>query len=177
MGASLIPGYRVKPGSRLDRARLLKFMQRTYEELYPHHDFAHLAHTVDQYLAGETELWWVVPDSPDDDGDNQASTRTLPFQKSGIGPDAPVGCLWMGNAIDQVEGDRHTHIFLLYVVPQERRKGIGTALMQRAEEWAKERGDRQIGLQVFQTNEPALSLYQTLGYTPKSIWMTKPLNS
>ena len=81
----------------------------------------------------------------------------------------------MGNAIDQISGLRHAHIFLLYVSPEHRRKGIGTALMQYVENWAKQRGDNQIALQVFQTNTPALNLYNQLGYQNQSIWMIKPL--
>jgi ribosomal protein S18 acetylase RimI-like enzyme len=89
---------------------------------------------------------------------------------------SPVACLWVGNAIDQVSGDRHAHIFLLYVVPEHRRQGIGKALMQYVEKWAIARGDRQIGLQVFQSNQPALNLYNQLGYQTQSLWMLKELS-
>ncbi|HBY78411.1 MAG TPA: GNAT family N-acetyltransferase, partial [Cyanobacteria bacterium UBA11148] len=68
------------------------------------------------------------------------------------------------------------HVFLLYVMPDYRRQGIGSALMRYAENWARARGDRQIGLQVFQANQPALDLYQHLGYQVQSFWMVKPLN-
>jgi ribosomal protein S18 acetylase RimI-like enzyme len=81
----------------------------------------------------------------------------------------------VGNAIDQVSGDRHAHIFLLYVVPEHRRRGIGKALMQYVEKWAIARGDRQIGLQVFQSNQPALNLYNQLGYQTQSLWMLKEI--
>jgi ribosomal protein S18 acetylase RimI-like enzyme len=130
---------------------LLKFMQQTYQELYPTHSFAHLAQTVDQYLSPETPLWWIEQDRQ------------------------PIACLWMGTATDQIQGDRHTYIFLLYVSPHHRRQGIGAALMKQAEDWAKARGDRQIGLQVFQQNQPAIALYEKLGYTIQSLWMTKIL--
>ncbi len=148
---AFVPGYSLRVGSGLDRALLLKFMQRTYQELYPTHSFTHLSQTIEQYLSSETPLLWVEQ-----------------TQK-------PVACLWMGNATDQVCGDRHTYIFLLYVNPLHRRQGIGAALMKQAEEVAKQRGDRQIGLQVFQHNQPALNLYEKLGYAVQSLWMTKPL--
>jgi ribosomal protein S18 acetylase RimI-like enzyme len=99
----------------------------------------------------------------------------LPLSASS--PSSPIACLWAGNAIDQVQGDRHAHIFLLYVVPEHRRRGIGTALMKYLETWAMQRGDRQIGLQVFQSNTPALNLYSQLGYQTQSLWMIKPLHS
>ena len=149
--AEFIPGYSLRVGSGLDRALLLKFMQRTYQELYPAHSFAHLSQTIEQYLSTETPLLWVEQ-----------------MQK-------PVACLWMGNATDQIQGDRHTYILLLYVNPSHRRQGIGAALMKQAENLARERGDRQIGLQVFQQNQPALNLYERLGYSVQSLWMTKTL--
>ncbi|HBB31078.1 MAG TPA: GNAT family N-acetyltransferase [Cyanobacteria bacterium UBA8803] len=157
----LIPGYQLRVGSRLQRAILLKFLQLSYQEFFPEQDdFSHLGKTVEQYLSQETPLWWV------ESADTPISVPKL---------SQPVACLWMGNAIDQVQGDRHAHIFLLYVMPEYRRQGIGTALMRHAENWARARGDRQIGLQVFQSNQPALCLYDQLGYQTMSLWMVKPL--
>ena len=147
----LLPEYYLRTGSGLDRALLVKFMQQTYQELSQEQDFSHLARTVEQYFSRETPLWWVdFLDSP-----------------------PPVACLWVGNAVDQVRGDRHAHIFLLYVMPEHRRRGIGTALMRYVENWASSRGDRQIGLQVFQSNRPALNLYNQMGYQAQSLWMVK----
>ena len=60
-------------------------------------------------------------------------------------------------------------------MPEYRRQGIGSALMRYAEDWARAKGDRQIGLQVFQFNQPALNLYQQLGYETQSFWMIKVL--
>lgn len=158
MAIKIIPGYELRGGSPRDRALLVKFLKLTYQELYPNQDFSHLAKTVDRYFSIETPLWWIE----------------LPGAEYHL-PTKVVGCLWMGNAVDQVKGDRHSHIFLLYVSPPHRRRGIGSALVNYAENWARERGDRQIGLQVFLNNQPALNLYQKLGYQPHSMWMTKPL--
>ncbi|MBD3885451.1 GNAT family N-acetyltransferase [Phormidium tenue FACHB-886] len=149
----LLPGYQLRSGSGLDRALLVKFMQRTYQELYPEQTFAHLAQTVEQYLSKDTPLWWVTAASSE----------------------APIAALWLGNAINQVTGDRHGYIFLLYVHPAHRRQGIGVALMQLGERWAVERGDRQMGLQVFADNQPALSLYRKLGYRTQSLLLIKSL--
>lgn len=137
-------------------------MQRTYQELFPdHRDFYHLAETVDQYFSKNTPLWWVELDV----NLTVAQPKTLVRQ--------PIASLWLGNAVDQVQGDRVAHIFLLYVTPEHRRRSIGSALMRHAEDWTKARGDRQIGLQVFQSNQPALKLYQHLGYQTQSLWMVK----
>ncbi len=88
---------------------------------------------------------------------------------------APIACLWAGNAIDQITGDRIAHIFLLYVAPEHRRRGIATALMNLGETWALGKGFRAIGLQVFQTNTSAKNLYNQLGYQTQSLSMVKPL--
>ena len=149
-------GYQLRSGSGLDRALLVKFMRRTYQELHPGQSLDHLAQTVEQYLSKETPLWWIESIAP-------AAT--------------PIGCLWLGNAINQVNGDRHAYIFLLYVQPEHRRRGIGSALVEIAEAWAIERGDRQIGLQVFADNQPALTLYRKLGYQTQSLLLLKSLHS
>lgn len=173
-----LPGYQLRQGSTLDRALLLKTMRRTYQELYPQHRFDHLAQTVEAYFSAQTPLWWVetfsLPGSPPtpDTAINASARQGL------VGRSRPpyAGCLWMGTATDQVSGLRHAHIFLLYVQPEHRRKGLGRSLMHQAETWAKQRGDRQISLQVFQHNSAALSLYQDLGYQPQSVALIKPLN-
>jgi len=160
-------------------------MQRTYQDMFPEQDFSHLARTVEQYFSQETPLWWVdflgneqkvrINEEP------SLSPLASPLPHPQRGPRAPsplpVACLWVGNAVDQVRGDRHTHIFLLHVMPEHRRRGIGSALMSYVETWAIARGDRQIGLQVFQSNQSAINLYNQLGYQPQSLWMVKSLHS
>ena len=133
-------------------------MYLTYQELFPFQkDFSHLGKTVENYFSADPLLWWV----------ESACRAEEKF--------SPVACLWMGNAIAQVQGDRYAHIFLLYVNPDHRRQGIGKALTIHAENWASRRGDRQIGLQVFANNFPAIALYQLLGFQTNSILMIKPL--
>jgi ribosomal protein S18 acetylase RimI-like enzyme len=158
-------------------------MQRTYQDLFPNEDFSHLEQTVKQYFSSDTPLWWV-----EEEGE-QGSILRLRSVTGGAGeqgnnkkflssaPHPSIACLWVGNAIDQVQGNRHAHIFILYVVPEHRRRGIGTALMRYVENWAIQRGDRQIGLQVFQSNKPALNLYNQLGYQTQSLWMVKFLSA
>ncbi len=153
MDCSLPNDCRLQIGSRRDRALLIEFMTLTYQELFPdRQDFSHLAQTVENYLSSDTPLWWVE------------STESV-----------PIACLWMGNAVDQVSGDRYAYIFLLYVAPEHRRRGIAKALIHKAETWAASRGDRQIGLQVFSHNQVALALYRRLGYQIQSFSTLKQL--
>ncbi|MEH1909830.1 MAG: GNAT family N-acetyltransferase [Nostoc sp.] len=184
MSEQLLPGYIIRRGSALDRSLLLKFMQRTYEDLFPNEDFSHLEQTVKQYFSSDTPLWWVEFSGEGDQGirgveeqaeNNQCLMPNAPCPMPHA--QCPIACLWVGNAIDQVHGNRHAHIFILYVLPEHRRRGIGRALMRYVENWAIQRGDRQIGLQVFQSNKPALNLYNQLGYQTQSLWMVKFLSA
>jgi ribosomal protein S18 acetylase RimI-like enzyme len=184
----LLSGYWIRLGSSVERTLLVKFMQLSYQELFPEQDFSHLAHTVEQYFSKETPLWWVdfVGEGQGDkgtrgQGDKGDGEETLATQSSPphlLTPSrSPVACLWVGNAVDQVTSDRYAHIFLLYVKPEHRRRGIGTGLMRYVEKWANARGDRQIGLQVFQANTAAVNLYNQLGYQTQSLSMVKNLRT
>lgn len=168
MPIPLIPGYSLRVGSGLDRALLVKFMRRTYREIYPQQEFSHLAETVNAYLSRETPIWWV------DELQGDGPEAVLP---DAIAPlvQQPIGCLWVGNGTDQIRGTRYSHILLIYVMAEHRRRGIGSALVRHAEQYARDRGDDRIGLQVFQSNQPALRLYQSMGYASQALWMTKPL--
>ena len=109
--------YYLKQGKTQDKTRLLKFMELTYEELFPEQsNFSHLSNTVKQYLSSQTPLWWI---------EYQPNHET----KLDI-----VAGLWMGTGIDQVSGDRYGHIFLIYVKPNHRRQGLATALIQQAQQ-------------------------------------------
>jgi RimJ/RimL family protein N-acetyltransferase len=52
----------------------------------------------------------------------------------------------------------------LMVARRHRRRGFGTALLLAAEEWARGAGIRKLELHVFPHNEPAIALYEKLGY-------------
>ena len=45
-----------------------------------------------------------------------------------------------------------------------RRRGIGTGLLSRAAEWARERGVRKLELHVFPHNDGAIALYERFGF-------------
>jgi ribosomal protein S18 acetylase RimI-like enzyme len=161
--------YQLIAGKASDVATLVKFLQITYREISPQqHDYRHLQSTIDRYYSPDTPLWFV--------------TTTVSEQEHRLAAPAAsreraqkIACLWLGTAIDQITGKPHPNIFLIYVDPSYRRQGIGRALMEYAQAWAKERGYTQIGLQVFTTNQPAIDLYQQLGYQPRSISMMREL--
>ena len=149
-----VPGFQLRWGRASDQALLLTFMQNTYRETYPQCNLGHLAETIEQYWSDDSPLWFVT---------------NCEVQS--------IACVWLGRAIDQVTGERYTHVLLLYVLPAYRRQGIGSALMRQAEIWAKERCDRKLGLQVFDASPAAQALYQHLGYTPHAHTLIKSLQS
>ncbi|MEY2984153.1 MAG: hypothetical protein RLZZ568_770 [Cyanobacteriota bacterium] len=155
-------GYLLYQGDSRDRGLLLEFLEHTYRSLFPDQaNFSHLRQTVDSYLSWRSPLWWVRPTS--NLGPN-VDHPTLP---------KPIAGLWLGNAIDQVTGDRHGHIFMLYVDPKHRRQGIATALLNHAQHWGQQRGDKWLGLQVFSHNQAAINLYGKLGFTSRALLLQK----
>ena len=65
---------------------------------------------------------------------------------------------------DPHPASRHVADLGLMVAQGFRRRGVGRALMVAAEDWARGVGVRKIELHVFPYNEPAIALYEDLGY-------------
>lgn len=70
---------------------------------------------------------------------------------------------------------RYAVVENLAVGEEHRRIGIGLALMERAEEWARAKGVTSIELNVYAFNRVAQRFYQKLGYEILSHRMTKAL--
>jgi len=51
------------------------------------------------------------------------------------------------------------------VLPQNQKQGIATAFMQRLEEWSLTKGAPAMMLEVAIDNDPAIALYEKLGYS------------
>ena len=76
-----------------------------------------------------------------------------------------AGCLLMWTLQDYFSGGWHSHISVIAVTREAEGKGVGRALMDHAEAWARGRGHHTITLSVFENNRRAQSLYERLGYT------------
>lgn len=154
-------GYQLVQGSKLDRARLLTTMGNAYMELGAT-QLGHLTKTIELHFSGPLALWWL----------EKVGTSRVGFTAS---MDVPIGCLWLGQSVNQLTGALQAYVYLVYVAPTHRRQGLGRQLMEHAKAWAKEQGHEQLSLQVFTHNETALRLYQSLGYATKATLMTLEL--
>ena len=74
----------------------------------------------------------------------------------------PAGLLFLSRGV--LPRMRHLVSLSMSVEPPFRRRGIGTAMLQEAERWAKEQGATKLILSVLSSNEPALALYHKFGF-------------
>jgi len=69
----------------------------------------------------------------------------------------------------------YAYVSDLVVCERHRRRGIGRALMARAEEYAREQGAPRIGIGVLARNDGARGLYRSLGFREWQVQLRKPL--
>lgn len=79
-----------------------------------------------------------------------------------------VGSLWLGRSADQFTCDATGYILGIFVEPELRGKGIGSALLGHAEEWCREKGYLHLSLNVGWHNEKARHFYESHGYMVRS---------
>jgi len=66
-----------------------------------------------------------------------------------------------------VEPERtHGYLTELFLLPQVRGKGLGRALIEACEAWAKARGHKLLTVGVLSQNRSAVRAYEGTGYAP-----------
>ena len=85
------------------------------------------------------------------------------------GPDSETWIAWddgkiVGFLIAELDAETGGHIITIDVVKEWRRRGIATALMSAAEDWARGKGAPQVFLETAEDNLAAQRFYQALGY-------------
>lgn len=88
---------------------------------------------------------------------------------------AAAGHLWMGP--DGSGRDDAWFVWSIEVDQAFQHRGIGRRAMQLGEDYARERGADQIGLNVMGDNAAALALYESLGYSTTVLAMRKALGA
>jgi ribosomal protein S18 acetylase RimI-like enzyme len=76
---------------------------------------------------------------------------------------------------DPDEGQAYAYVSDLVVLPAYRRRGIGRALLERAEAYALREGASTLRVGVLAKNEAAARLYRGIGFTDYTIQLSKPL--
>lgn len=79
-------------------------------------------------------------------------------------------------AVANLEGGERGHVADLAVTANARRMGVGKALMNAGEAWAREQGFDLLSLDVWSTNDSALAFYRRLGYSAESLCLYKRLH-
>ncbi|AAL80152.1 N-acetyltransferase [Pyrococcus furiosus DSM 3638] len=85
-----------------------------------------------------------------------------------------LGHVWICITLDTVDYVKIAYIYDIEVVKWARGLGIGSALLRKAEEWAKERGAKKIVLRV-EIDNPAVKWYEERGYKARALIMEKPI--
>jgi len=115
------------------------------------------------------------------EGDRRALNEALDTPQAGTAlfiaelQGEPAGCLLMWTLQDYFSQRRHAHVSVIAVTQHAERRGVGRALMEHAERWAREHGHSRITLSVFEGNRRAQALYERTGYTTEMRRMTKGL--
>jgi ribosomal protein S18 acetylase RimI-like enzyme len=115
------------------------------------------------------------------DGDRRALFEALDSPRPGTElfvaefEGAPAGCLLMWTLEDYFSEQWHAHVSVLAVTAAAEGRGVGRALMDHAETWARQRGHASITLSVFEGNRRAQALYERAGYATEMRRMIKLL--
>jgi ribosomal protein S18 acetylase RimI-like enzyme len=150
----------IRPATRQDRAFVLSLADRLAEFNHPRW------RTAEEIAEGDRRALASAFDSPKPD---EALFVAELHRK-------PAGCLLLWTLEDYFSGERHTHISVLAVAREAEGKGVGRALIEHAERWARERGHARLTLSVFEANERARHLYERTGFETELRRYVKPLS-
>lgn len=90
--------------------------------------------------------------------------RSSPWWVASTPDGAVVGLVCLIQEPGSPDTDRH--VVALWVAPEVRGRGVGTALMRAAGEQAEADGAETVSLWVREDDAPALRLYDRLGFAP-----------
>jgi len=92
-----------------------------------------------------------------------------------LAPDSPVGLANLVLAPNPNTGGRNVVVSDLVVDATYRNRGVGGALLERCETWARERAADGLVLAVFQDNVGARRLYERYGFRDDVVRVVRPL--
>lgn len=86
-----------------------------------------------------------------------------------------LGFISITNSTDYFTHAPQCYISAIATTEEAQGKGVGHALMDAAENWARSRSYTILSLEVFAQNERARSLYKQLGYKEETLKLIKEL--
>jgi ribosomal protein S18 acetylase RimI-like enzyme len=86
-----------------------------------------------------------------------------------------LGFLHMTKSTDFFTGEEQGYLSWIAVSKEGEGKGIAKLLMEKAEEWTKNNGYKQLVLNVFANNKRAINFYSHLNFENEIIKMVKEL--
>jgi ribosomal protein S18 acetylase RimI-like enzyme len=86
-----------------------------------------------------------------------------------------LGYLWVGEGTNMMTGKNHGFIYDIFVKGEHRGRGIGRLLLQKAEEYCRDKDYPRILLMVSVNNQPAMKLYEKNGFKTVEMYMEKEL--
>ena len=87
----------------------------------------------------------------------------------------PLGFIHLHADTEHYIHEEHGHVEDIIVAPAGEGRGVGRALLEKAEEWARSRGYRWLTLNVFAENLRAREVYKRLGYGEDMVKYVKEL--
>lgn len=123
-------------------------------------------------IASEPEGWLISDGAWRSPGEERRFLRALRrYDDAAVFvaelPEGLVGRLSLGR--DSHPASRHVADLGLMVAAGHRRRGIGTALLAAAVEWARAAEVRKLELHVFPHNDAAIGLYKQFGFRQEGL--------
>jgi len=87
----------------------------------------------------------------------------------------PAGVAYLVTLVDYFNLRPHAHLSVLAVSKEAEGKGVGSALLEKSVEWAKERNSDRLTLSALVTNARARALYERKGFGGEYIRYVLPL--
>jgi RimJ/RimL family protein N-acetyltransferase len=118
-------------------------------------------------VGSEAEGWLITDHnwrSPSDERRYLKSLRRYPHAAVFVAETSGGIIGRLSIARDAHPASHHVADLGLMVAEGNRRQGVGTALIEEARKWALAAGVRKLELHVFPHNEPAIALYEKLGF-------------
>ncbi|MGB4845947.1 MAG: GNAT family N-acetyltransferase [Ferruginibacter sp.] len=77
------------------------------------------------------------------------------------------------NAKPYLKHPQHAYLGFMYVVPEQRGKGINKKIIDALEKWAASKNITEMRLDVYQPNEAAIKAYEKVGFAKHMVEMRK----